>query len=401
MSKLLAKCALGLFCALSGALPASAQQVVKIGVLNDQAGPFADIGGPGSVVAAKMAAEDFGGKVLGLPIEIIAADHQNKPDIGTSIVKRWFDVDNVGLVVDILHSAVALAVQDEARRRDRIVIGTVIGSPDFTGKRCSPSSIGWTLDTYALSNSLAEHLTKQGMDSWYFITVDYAFGHSLEADAASAVNATGGKILGSVRHPLGSADFSSFLLSAQASRAKAVAFANAGGDLINGMKQAKEFRIGDRQKLVSLDLYITDVHSLGLEAAQGLIFSNAWYWDRDEESRAWAKRFMARHKGVPTEDHASVYSAVMHYLKAIEAAKSVETKAVMEKMREIPVNDMFAKNGRVRVDGRMMHDMNLMRVKSPQESKGPYDYFEHLQVIPAERAFRSLEAGGCPLAKAQ
>ena len=376
------------------------QTPIKIGVLNDQNGPFADIGGKGSVLAARMAVEDFGGKVIGRPVEILSADHQNKPDLGSSIARRWYDVDDVSMIVDILHSAVALAVQSVARRSDRIVIGTVIGTPDFTGKLCSPTSIGWTLDTYALSNSLADRLVKQGLDSWFFVTVDYAFGHALEADATAAVKAAGGTVVGSVRHPLNTSDFSSFLINAQASKAKVIAFANAGADLINGLKQAHEFGIGGSQKLVSLDLYITDVHSLGLDKAQGLTFNNAFYWDRDDQTRAWSKRFMDRHGSIPTDDHASVYSAVLHYLKAINAANALEASAVMAKMREIPVNDIFARNGKVRVDGRMEHEMNLMRVKAPKDSRGPWDYFEQLEVVPAQRAFRSMAESGCPLVSA-
>jgi branched-chain amino acid transport system substrate-binding protein len=394
---------LGTFMVLASALAAVAQisdDVVKIGVLNDQSGLYADLGGPGSVIAAQMAAEDFGGTVLGKRIEIVSADHQNKADLGANIARQWFDVDKVDMAIDFDNSAVALAVEQIAKERNRIAIATAVGTTDFTGKACSPTGISWTYDSYALTTSLARAVMNKGLDSWFFITVDYTFGHSLEADTTRAVLASGGKVVGSVRHPLNTADFSSYLLQAKSSGAKVVALANGGGDMINATKQANEFGLPQGgQTLVSLLIFITDVHSLGLKAAQGLTFVTAFYWDRDEESRAWSKRFFARHKAMPTMPQASVYSAIQHYLRAIAAAGTDEATAVMKKMRELPVNDFYAKNGRIRIDGRLMHDMYLAQVKSPEESKGPWDYYKILGTVPAEEAFRSLADGGCPLAQ--
>ena len=389
---------------LAAPLPAAVAQisdgVVKIGVLNDQSGLYADLGGPGSVIAAQMAVEDFGGTVLGKPIEIVSADHQNKADIGASIARQWFDADKVDMAIDFDNSAVALAVEQLAKERNRIAIATAVGTTDFTGKACSPTGISWTYDSYALTTSLARAVMKKGLDTWFFLTVDYAFGHSLEADTTRAVLASGGKVVGSVRHPLNTADFSSYLLQAKASGAKVVALANGGGDMINATKQANEFGLPQGgQTVVSLLIFITDVHSLGLQAAQGLTFVTAFYWDRDDETRAWSKRFFARHQAMPTMPQASVYSAIQHYLKAIAAAGTDETTAVMKKMRELPVNDFYARNGHIRIDGRLMHDMYLAQVKSPAESKGPWDYYKILGTVPAEQAFRSLEEGGCPLVK--
>jgi branched-chain amino acid transport system substrate-binding protein len=380
------------------ALAQISDDVVKIGVLNDQSGLYAYLGGPGSVVAAQMAAEDFGGTVLGRRIEIVYADHQNKADLGASIARQWFDVNKVDMAIDFDNSAVALAVEQLAKERNRIAIATAVGTTDFTGKACSPTGISWTYDSYALTTTLARAVMKKGLDTWFFVTVDYAFGHSLEADTTRAVLASGGKVVGSVRHPLNTADFSSYLLQAKASGSKVVALANGGGDMINATKQANEFGLPQGgQTLVSLLIFITDVHSLGLRAAQGLTFVTAFYWDRDDESRAWSQRFFARHKRMPTMPQASVYSAIQHYLRAIAAAGTDETTAVMRKMRELPVNDFYARNGHIRVDGRLMHDMYLAQVKSPEESKGPWDYYKILGTVPAEQAFRSLEEGGCPL----
>ena len=389
--------------ALCLAVPANAQisdDVVKIGVHNDQSGLYADLAGPGSVVAARMAVEDFGGKVLGKPVEVVVADHQNKADIGAAIARQWFDVDQVDMAIDFANSSVALAVEQLAKERNRIAIATAVGSTDFTGKACTPNEASWLYDSYALTTSLAREVTKQGRDTWFFVTVDYAFGHSLEADTTKAVLANGGKVLGSVRHPLNNADFSSYLLQAKASGAKVVALANGGGDMINATKQANEFGIvAGGQSLVSLLVFVTDINSLGLQAAQGLTFVTGFYWDRDDESRAFAKRFLARYKTVPTMVHASVYSAIRHYLRAIEAAGTDEAKAVMAKMRELPVDDFYARGARLRLDGRLVHDMYLAQVKKPSESKGPWDYYKILGTIPGDQAFQSLEAGGCPLGK--
>jgi branched-chain amino acid transport system substrate-binding protein len=374
--------------------------VVRIGVLNDQSGVYADLGGPGSVIAARMAIEDVGGKVLGKPIDLLAADHQNKADVGASIARQWFDTDKVDMVIGFDNSSVALAVEQVAFQNNRIAIAGAVGTTAFTGKDCTPNEAAWLYDAYALTNTLARSVVSRGQDTWFFITVDYSFGHSLEADATSAVVASGGKVLGSARHPLNTADFSAYLLQAQASGAKVVALANAGGDMINASKQANEFgltRTG--QTVVSLLAFITDVHSVGLKSAQGLTFMTAFYWDRDDESRAWSKRFFDLHKRMPTMAQAAVYSAIRHYLRAIEAAGTDEAKAVMAKMRDIPVNDFYAKNGKVREDGRMVHDMYFVQVKTPEESTGPWDYYKILSSVPGDQAFRPLDEGGCPLGK--
>ena len=374
--------------------------VVRIGVLNDQSNVYADLGGPGSVIAARMAIEDVGGKVLGKPVDILAADHQSKADVGASIARQWFDADKVDMVIGFDNSSVALAVEQVAFQKNRIAIAGAIGTTAFTGKSCTPNEAAWVYDAYALTNTLARSVVARGQDTWYFITVDYSLGHSLEADATSAVVASGGKVLGSARHPLNTADFSAYLLQAQASGAKVVAMANAGGDMTNATKQANEFgltRAG--QTVVSLLTFITDVNSVGLKAAQGLTFVTAFYWDRDDESRAWSKRFFELHKRMPTMAQAAVYSAIRHYLTAIEAAGTDEAKAVMVKMREIPVNDIYSKNGRVREDGRMVHDMYFVQVKTPAESTGPWDYYKILSTIPGDQAFRPLDEGGCPLVK--
>ena len=374
--------------------------VVRIGVLNDQSNVYADLGGPGSVIAARMAIEDVGGKVLGKPVDILAADHQSKADVGASIARQWFDADKVDMVIGFDNSSVALAVEQVAFQKNRIAIAGAIGTTAFTGKSCTPNEAAWVYDAYALTNTLARSVVARGQDTWFFITVDYSLGHSLEADATSAVVASGGKVLGSARHPLNTADFSAYLLQAQASGAKVVAMANAGGDMTNATKQANEFGLTHAgQTVVSLLTFITDVNSVGLKAAQGLTFVTAFYWDRDDESRAWSKRFFELHKRMPTMAQAAVYSAIRHYLTAIEAAGTDEAKAVMAKMREIPVNDFYAKNGRVREDGRMVHDMYFVQVKTPAESTGPWDYYKILSTIPGDQAFRPLDEGGCPLVK--
>jgi branched-chain amino acid transport system substrate-binding protein len=371
--------------------------VVKIGVLNDQSGLYADLGGPGSVVAARMAVEDFGGTVLGKPVEIVFADHQNKSDVGAAVAREWFEVGHVDMAIGFDHSAVALAVEQLAYEKNRIAIAGAVGSTAFTGKSCTPTEASWIYDSYALTTSLAKAIVAEGRDSWFFITVDYAFGHSLETDATAAVKAAGGKVLGSVRHPLNTADFSSYLLQAQASGAKVVAFANGGGDMVNATKQANEFGLTKNQNIVSLLVFLSDVHSMGLQAAQGLKFVTAFYWDRNEETRVWSKRFFDRHGRMPTMPQAAVYSAIRHYLGAIAAAGTDEAKAVMAKMRERPVNDFYVKNGRLREDGRLVHDMYFAQVKTPSESKGDWDYYKILAAIPGDQAFRPLAEGGCPL----
>jgi len=380
-----------------GARAQISDDVVRIGVLNDQSGLYADLGGPGSVVAARMAVEDAGGAVLGKPVEIAVADHQNKSDVGAAIAREWFEVGKVDMAIGFDHSAVALAVEQLAAEKNRIAIAGAVGSTAFTGKSCTPTEASWIYDSYALTTSLAKAIVAEGRDTWFFITVDYAFGHSLEADATAAVKAAGGKVLGSVRHPLNTADFSSYLLQAQASGAKVVAFANGGGDMVNATKQANEFGLTKNQTIVSLLVFISDVHSMALQAAQGLKFVTAFYWDRDEETRVWSKRFFERQGRMPTMPQAAVYSAIRHYLGAIAAAGTDEARAVMAKMRERPVNDFYVSNGRLREDGRLVHDMYFAQVKTPSESKGPWDYYKILATIPGDQAFRPLAEGGCPL----
>jgi len=371
--------------------------VVKIGVMNDQSGLYADLGGPGSVVAARMAAEDAGGSVLGKPIEIVAADHQNKADIGVAVARRWFESEAVDMAIGFDNSSVALAVEQLAAEHNRIAIAGAVGSTAFTGKNCTANEASWVYDSYALTTSLAKSIVAEGRDTWFFITVDYAFGHSMEADATAAVLAAGGKVLGSVRHPLNTSDFSSYLLQAQSSGAKVVALANGGGDMVNTVKQANEFGLTRKQSLVSMLVFISDVHSMQLQAAQGLKFVTAFYWDRDDDTRAWSKRFFDKQGRMPTMAQASVYSAVRHYVASIKAAGTDEAKAVMAKMRELPVNDFYVKNGHVREDGRLLHDMLFVQVKTPAESRGPWDYYKILGTVPGDQAFRPMAEGGCPL----
>ena len=366
-------------------------------MLNDQSSLYADAGGHGSVLAAQMAVEDAGGKVLGKPVDVVFADHQNKADIAVNIARQWFDVGKVDMAIGFDNSAVALAVEQLAADKDRIAIAGAVGSTAFTGKQCTPTEASWIYDSYALTTSVAKALVAEGHDTWFFITVDYAFGYSLEADASAAVKAAGGKVLGSVRHPLNTSDFSSYLLQAQASGAKVVALADSGGDMINATKQANEFGITKNQSLASMLVFITDVHSMELKVAQGLRLVTAFYWDRDDETRAWSKRFFERQHAMPTQTQASTYSAVRHYLKSVEAAGTDEAKAVMAKMREIPVNDFFAHNGHLREDGRLVHDMYFAQVKTPAESTKPWDYYKILATIPGDQAFRPMSEGGCPL----
>jgi len=375
--------------------------VVKIGVLNDQSSLYADISGQGSVVAARMAAEDVGGKVLDKPIEIIFADHQNKPDVGAAIARRWIDEEGVDAISDVPTSSVALAIQGITRDKKRIFLMSGPASSDLTGKQCSPYGFHWTYDTYALANGTGAAMVKQGGDTWYFLTADYAFGHALERDTSNAVKEAGGKVLGSVRHPLNTNDFSSFLLQAQGSGAKVIGLANAGGDTINSIKQASEFGIVQGgQKLAGLLVFITDVHALGLKTANGLVVTTAYYWDQNDDTRKWAKRYMERMGGkAPTMVQAGVYSGVKHYLEAIKAAGTDDPDAVAKKMRETKINDFMTKDGTIREDGRVMRDMYLVEVKKPEESKGPWDYYKILRTIPANEAYRPLDKGECPLVK--
>jgi branched-chain amino acid transport system substrate-binding protein len=381
----------------SAATAQVSDDIVRIGVLNDQSGLYADLGGPGSVVAARMAVEDAGGTVLGKPVQIVFADHQNKPDIGVAIARQWFEVGKVDLAIGFDNSAVALAVEQLAAEHNRIAIAGAVGSTAFTGKACTSTEASWIYDSYALTTSLAKSVVAEGLDSWFFITVDYAFGYSLEADATSAVLAAGGKVLGSVRHPLGTTDFGSYLLQAQASGAKVVAFANGGGDMVNATKQANEFGLTKSQTMVSLLVFISDVHAMELTAAQGLKFVTGFYWDRDDDTRAWSRRFFARQGRMPTQVQAGTYSAISHYLRAVAAAGTDEAKPVMAKMRAMPVDDFYARGGRLREDGRLVHDMLFAQVKRPSQSTQPWDFYTVLGVIPGDQAFRSLADGGCPM----
>ena len=381
---------------------AGAQQTtnVKIGVLNDMSSLYADISGPGSVVAARLAVEDFGAAQKGLKVDIVSADHQNKPDVGSNIARSWFDVDKVDVIVDVPTSSVALAVNEVVREKNKVFLISGAATSDLTGAKCSPNSVHWTYDTWALANGTGKAIVKTGGDSWFFITADYAFGHALERDNAAVVQANGGKVLGDVRAPLNTSDFSSFLLQAQASKAKIIGLANAGGDTINSIKQASEFGIvKGGQNLAGLLVFITDVNALGLNVAQGLIMTEAWYWDANDANREFTKRFSALNGGkYPTMVQAGVYSAVLHYLKAVEVLKSAaDGKAVVAKMKEIPTDDKLFGKGTIRADGRKLHDMYLFEVKKPEESKYPWDYYKLRATIPAAEAFRPLKEGACPL----
>jgi branched-chain amino acid transport system substrate-binding protein len=375
----------------------STEGVLRIGVITDMSGQYSDGNGPGSVLAVKTAVEDFGSKVLGMPIEVIFADHQNKADIGATIVREWLDTKGVDVIAEGVNSSIALAIQGVTRERGKIFLISGAGSSDLTGKDCSPTGVHWTYDTYASSNATAKAIVGRGGDSWYFLTADYAFGQALERDAAKAVTAAGGKVLGSVRHPFNTADFSSFLLQTQASPAKIIALANAGSDFGNATKQAAEFGLTQSGKqLVALQVTLTDVPALGLDVAQGMMFTDSFYWDLNDETRAWSQRFFAQRNAMPTSYQAGVASAVGHYLKAVEAAGTTESKAVMAKMRELPVNDFFTKGGKLREDGRMVHEMYLMRFKKPADSHGKWDLYERVATIPGDDAFRPLAESPCP-----
>jgi branched-chain amino acid transport system substrate-binding protein len=406
VSHLTKKLALGLFAAAltltAGAAAAQiSDNVVKIGVLTDMSSLYADIVGPGSLIAAQMAVEDFGGKVAGASIQIVSADHQNKADIGSNIARQWIDTEHVDAIADLPNSAVALAVQEITREKHVIALQSTAASSDLTGKACSPYGFHWTFDTYALAHGTGGAMVKQGGDTWFFLTSDYAFGHALEKDTAAAVVAAGGKVLGAVAHPLNTQDFSSFLLQAQASKAKVVGLANAGGDTINSIKQASEFGIvAGGQRLAGLLVFVTDVHSLGLKTAQGLVITDAYYWDQNDAMRAFGKRFMAKHGGKPpTMAQAGTYSAVTHYLKAVQAAGTDNADKVAAQIRAMPVNDFMSNNFHIREDGRLARDMYLRQVKAPAESKYEWDYFKTLATIPADQATRPLAEGGCPLVK--
>ena len=370
---------------------------LKIGVLTDMSGVYADYGGPGAVAAAKLAVQDFGGKMFGKPIEVVNADHQNKPDIAKNITQQWFDRDGVDMTVENLNSAVALTVQALGKEKNKITIVTGAATARMTNADCAPGTgVHYLMDTIALSNVVGKAIVKDGGDSWFFLTADYAFGHSLEKDTGDVVKAAGGTVKGAVRHPLSTGDFSSFLLQAQSSGAKVVGLANAGGDTVNSIKAAAEFGLTKKQNLAALLMLLTDVHAIGLNTAQGLYLTEGWYWDLNPETRAWAQKYEAVMKKKPNSNHASVYSSTMHYLKAIQAAGTDDTAAVMKKMQEMPINDMFAKNGKLRPDGRMVHDMYLFQVKKPSESKGPWDYYNLKGTIKGEEAFQPLAQSRCP-----
>src|SRR6266700_1893145 len=375
--------------------------VVKIGVLSDMSSLYTDIAGAGSVVAAKMAVEDSGIEKRGTKVEVVSADHLNKPDVGSSIARQWYDTDKVDVIVDVPTSSVALAVNEITKEKHKAFLVSGAASSDLTGKACSPNTIHWTYDTWMRANGTGNAIVKTGGDSWYFITADYAFGLALERDTEAVVLKHGGKVVGKVRHPLNAQDFSSFLLQAQASKAKIIGLANAGGDTTNSIKQAAEFGIvKGGQNLAGLLVFLTDVHALGLNTAQGLILTNTFYWDSNDQTRAFAKRFAERDKGIhPTMVHAGVYSAVLHYLKAVEALKSDDGTKVIAKMKETPTDDPLFGKGTIRVDGRKIHPAYLVEVKKPAESKYPWDYYKIRATIPADQAFRPLDQGGCELVK--
>lgn len=381
--------------------PSHAQPTqLKIGVLSDFSSVYSDIGGMGNVEATKMAIEDFGGQMFGKPIDMVSADVLNKPDVASTIARKWWETDGVDMIIDLPTSATALAVMELSKQYEKIMIVTDAASSDITGKSCSPYTAHWTYDTYANAHTVGSAIVKNGGDTWFFLTADYLFGHSVERDTGDVVKAAGGKVLGSVKHPLNTADFSSFLLQAQASKAKIIGLANGGGDTINAIKQAGEFGIvAGGQNLAAIVMFISDVHSLGLKLAQGLIVTEAYYWDLNDTTRAFGKRFLERVKRMPTMNQAATYSATLHYLKAVQAAGTKDTKTVMAKMRELPVRDAFTDNGSLREDGRMVHSMYLFQVKKPEESTGPWDYYKLLAEVPADQAFRPLKDGGCPLVK--
>jgi len=399
-SKLLIGAA-GLAMVLVGAVHAQvADGVVKIGVLTDLSGAYSDLSGQGSVVAVQMAIDDFVAREKpSFKVEMVYADHQNKPDIAANKAREWFERDGVDMVTDLVTSSTAVAVAKIGKEKDKIVLVNGAGSTRLTNEDCNDVTVHWAYDTYALANGTAKTLVQRGGKTWFFLTADYVFGHSLEKDASDVIVASGGKVLGSAAHPFPGTDFSSFLLKAQASGAQVIGLANAGTDTTNSIKQAAEFGITPKQTLAGLLVFITDVNSLGLKATQGMYLTEGFYWDLNEETRVWSKRFFEKHKKMPTMVQAGDYSAVMHYLQAVKAVNSDDTRKVMAQMKKTPVNDFFAKNGRIRDDGRMVHDMYLFEVKKPSESKGPWDYYKLVATIPGDEAFQSLSASRCPLIK--
>jgi branched-chain amino acid transport system substrate-binding protein len=394
-------------CVLAAALTPSSGNAqyrggtIKIGVLNDQSSVYADIAGTASVWMARKAVEDFGAAAKGMKVEIIGGDHQNKPDIGLSIARQWFDVDKVDAIADVPTSSVALAINELTRDKNKVFLAVGPATSDLTGKACSPNTVHWIYDTWALANGTGNAIVKRGGDTWFFLTADYAFGYALERDTEAVVVKSGGKVLGKVRHPFPGTDFSSFLLQAKASKAKIIGLANAGGDTINSIKQASEFGIVEGgQKLAGLLIFINDIHALGLKTAQGLIFTDPWYWDQNDTNRAFAREYFAALGRMPGYTVVGVYSAVIHYLRAVEALGShADGKAVIAKMKELPTEDRLMGKGNVRVDGRKIHPMYLFEVKTPEESKAPWDYYKQLATIPAEEAWRPLDQSECPLVK--
>ncbi|HKU87532.1 MAG TPA: ABC transporter substrate-binding protein [Casimicrobiaceae bacterium] len=375
---------------------------IKIGVLSDMSSLYTDLAGAGSVLAAKMAVEDSGVEKRGVKVEIVSADHQNKPDVGSAIARRWYDTEGVDVIVDVPNSGVALAVSQITKDKNKVFLASGPGSSDLTGKACTPNTVHWAYDTWMLANGTGTAITKHGGNTWFFITADYAFGHALERDTTAAVEKAGGKVLGGVKVPLNTQDFSSFLLQAQSSKAKVIGLANAGGDTTNSIKQAAEFGIVKAgQSLAGLLVFITDIHALGLNTAQGLTFTETFYWDMNDQTRAFSKRFAPQDKGIhPTMVHAGVYSSVLHYLKAVEALKGDGDGAkIVAKMKEMPTDDPLFGKGSIRVDGRKIHPAYLVEVKKPSESKAPWDYYKVLATIPADQAFRPLKDGGCSLVK--
>ncbi|MFL5119367.1 MAG: ABC transporter substrate-binding protein [Microvirga sp.] len=389
--------------ALAGLLAgaAEAQVSVKIGVMNDRSGLYADISGEGSAVAARMAAEDFKAKDKGINVEIISADHQNKPDVGSNIARQWYDTDGVDVITDVPTSSVALAINQITKDKNKVFLNSGAASSDLTGAQCSPNTVHWTYDTVMLANGTGGAMVKAGGDTWFFLTADYAFGHALERDTSAVVVKNGGKVLGAVKTPFPGTDFSSFLLQAQASKAKVIGLANAGGDTINSIKQAGEFGITQAgQKLAGLLVFSSDVKALSLQTAQGLVLTESFYWDLNDGTREFSKRFAAKAGGkMPTMVQAGVYGAVLHYLKAVEATKSKDAAVVMAKMKEMPTDDPLFGKGIIRADGRKIHDAYLFEVKKPNESKGEWDLYKLISKIPGDQAFRPLDAGGCALVK--
>ncbi|MCO4862169.1 ABC transporter substrate-binding protein [Cupriavidus sp. WGlv3] len=393
--------AAALACGTAQAQPRAAisDDVVKLGMLLDMSGLYADVTGRGSATAAQMAIDDFGGKVLGKKIELLVVDHQNKADIAANKAREWYDTGNVDAILDVAASAPALAVLEVAKQKNRIVVFSGPGTERITNDLCTPVSVHYAYDTYALANTTARATVQRGGKSWFFLTADYAFGHTLQDSATAVINETGGKVVGAARHPIGASDFASYLLQAQASKAQIVGLANAGGDAINAIKAASEFGLtrNHAQRMAGLLLYVNDIHALGLKTTAGLLLTEGFYWDMNDATRAWSRRYFEKLKKMPNMSQAGAYSSVMHYLKAVQAAGTDETAAVMKQMKAMPINDFFAKNGRIREDGRMIHDMYLFEVKTPAESKYPWDYYKVVATVPGEQAFMPAAKSKCPL----